>query len=574
MRNRLRAPLLFLLPLALAAPISLHADPPARQEPAQPQLAGPGATLRAIVATGRLDNLRWPDFSDYRSELRDFYLPTDYALAWSANAAPTPQALALFDVFRSADDKGLNIEDYDGPRWAARIEQLRQSPTPGNLERFDAAVTVCLMRYISDLHIGKANPRYFHFGFDIEHKKYDLSEFVRERVVRSSDVKAVLAGVEPPFPVYRRIQQALEHYLALAQHDTGELLPVPPRAVRPGARYPGLPRLAQLLRLLGDLPLEANLPPHTRIYRGALVHAVKRFQERHGLEPDGLLGPDTVAELNTPLARRIRQFQLTLERLRWLPHEFAQPPIVVNIPEYRLRAFDENLGVAFSMNVVVGQAYGYETPAFADTIEEVVFRPYWNVPLSLQRDEILPALEKDPAYLAKNDFEVVTHAGELVTGELTPDVLRQLQAGTLEVRQRPGPKNALDGVKILFPNSYDVYLHGTPATELFSKARRDFSHGCIRVENPALLAVWVLRHNPGWDLEKVEAAMRSGVDRSAVTQAKDNQHVRVATPIPVLIFYATAVVTETGEARFFDDLYGYDAALEQVLARGYPYPAE
>ena len=523
------------------------------------------ATLREIGAAGQLADLRWPDFSDYRLHFQNFYEPGGYALAWVDAGRPTPQAVSVISVLQKAADKGLDAEDYDGSRWAARLAHL-PAASPTEVAHFDAALTVCTMRYVSDLHIGKVNPKYFHFGLDVEHKKYSLPEFLRQRLVDAPDPAPVLEMVEPPFPGYKRTQAALVRYYGLAQRDHGEPLPIPPKTVLPGGPYPGTPRLAALLRLLGDLPPDAPAAADAGIYRGALVDAVKHFQLRHGLPPDGQLNAQTLKSLNTPLSFRIRQLQLTLERWRWLPHDFAEPPIIVNIPEFHLRAFSTNQEgpVALEMNVIVGKAYGHKTPVFADSMQYVVLRPYWNVPPSIQRSEIVKAIEKDRDYIAKKGFEVTSHSGEVVaSGAIDDNVLARLRTGTLEVRQKPGPDNALGLVKLIFPNNYNVYLHSTPAPELFSHSQRDFSHGCIRVAQPDALTAWVLRHNPGWNLERVQQAMKSG---------KDNQRVNLARPVPVLILYGTAVVDEAGVAHFLDDIYGLDADLEKVLSKGYPYP--
>jgi murein L,D-transpeptidase YcbB/YkuD len=255
---------------------------------------------------------------------------------------------------------------------------------------------------------------------------------------------------------------------------------------------------------------------------------------------------------------------LTLERWRWLPEDFPEPPIVVNIPEFRLKALEPGRGAVLDMRVIVGKAYGHNTPIFADSMEYVVLRPYWNVTPTIQRSEIVPAIRKDRNYIAKKGFEVTTHRGEVVTsGAIDDAVLEQLRTGKLAVRQKPGPANSLGLVKLIFPNSHNVYLHSTPAPELFSRSRRDFSHGCIRVDKPAELAAWALRNNPGWDLQRVRQAMEEG---------KDNQQVNLAKPIQVLILYGTAIADEAGTLHFFDDIYGLDASLEKVLAKGYPYP--
>ena len=199
-----------------------------------------------------------------------------------------------------------------------------------------------------------------------------------------------------------------------------------------------------------------------------------------------------------------------MERLRWLPHDFDRPPIVVNIPEFRLRADDEQFHWALSMNVVVGKAYGHhETPVFASQIKSVIFRPYWNVPESITRAELLPHLKKDPRYLADNAYEIVDPSGAVVVSEgiVNSEIESQLRSGELRVRQKPGPKNALGLIKFDIPSSYDVYMHSTPAPELFSKSRRDFSHGCIRVEKPVALAEWVFQGQPEWTEDRIEAAM-------------------------------------------------------------------
>ena len=420
------------------------------------------------------------------------------------------------------------------------------------------------MRYISDLHIGRVNPQHFKFGLDVEQKKYDLPSFVRDRLLNASDPQAVLDGVEPPFAAYKRARVALLRYFELARQDDGEPLPVPAKTVAPGSPYAGMPRLIRLLRLLGDLPSGASVAADTNLYDGATVEAVKHYQLRHGLEADGRLGAQTAKSLNTPLGARVRQLQLTLERWRWLPHGFPEPTIVVNIPEFRLRAVEPDKGVVLEMNVIVGKAYGHKTPIFADTMEYVVLRPYWNVPPSIQRSEIVPAIRKDRGYIAKKNFEVTTQSGQMVTsGAISDDVLEQLRAGAMAVRQKPGPANSLGLVKLIFPNSNNVYLHSTPAPELFSRSRRDFSHGCIRVEKPVELTTWALQNNPGWDAQSVRQAMEKG---------KDNQQVNLAKPIPVLILYGTAIADEDGTVHFFDDIYGLDTSLEKVLAKGYPYP--
>ena len=524
------------------------------------------ASLQALAESGHLADLRWPDFTDYRVHVKNFYEPVGYALAWVRGGQVTPQAKAVITLLEDSDSKGLHADDYDGSRWDGRLSKLGQAaspPTEDEWGRFDLALTVSSMRYISDLHIGKVNPKHFNFGLDIENKKYKLQDLIRERILNSSDVNAELARVEPQFAGYQRTIQALQSYLVLARQGDGDPLPAVKKPVKPGDSYSAAAQLAKRLQLLGDLPANSSPPADVSTYSGTLVDAVKHFQQRHGLNPDGTLGQQTVQALNVPLSQRVLQLQLALERWRWIPPDFPRPPIVVNIPEFRLRAYADDSKVALSMRVVVGKAYRHQTPVFANQIRYVFLRPYWNVPPSIQRAELLPKIRKDPSYLAKHNFEVVSNAGQVVTdGVVSDSVMAQLASGTLRIRQKPGPDNALGPAKFVFPNDYNVYLHGTPAQEAFAKARRDFSHGCIRVEDPAALAAWLLQGKPEWTADHIKEAM-NGTEQVQVNLDK---------PVPVLIFYSTAVVEPDGQVEFFDDIYGHDADLERVLAQGYPYP--
>jgi murein L,D-transpeptidase YcbB/YkuD len=520
------------------------------------------SSLRSIVAAGRLPDLRWPDFTDYRQILQAFYAPTNFQLAWLRDGKPSEQALAVIESLRKADLTGLNPEDYDASRWAERIAHI-SSASPEEQARFDAALTVCVMRYVSDLHIGRVNPQHFKFNLDVGARKLDLAAFVRSRLVDGQNIAAEIDAVEPPFAGYRRTQEALQRYVELARTEPGEHLPIPAKPIDPGGTYAEVSRLDHFLRLVGDLPADAPEPTTDR-YDGALVEAVKRFQLRHGLDADGRLGPQTVKQLNVPVSARVHQLQLTLERWRWVPHTFDQPPIIVNIPEFRLRAFSGDGKPALTMNVIVGKSYRHQTPVFERDMKYVVFRPYWNVPISIQRSEIVPAIQKNRNYIEARRYEVTTPSGQVVTsGPISDEVLEQLRTGKLFVRQKPGPVNALGLVKLMFPNEYNVYLHSTPSPELFARSRRDFSHGCIRVEKPVELAAWVLRNNEGWTLERVQATMNG---------SKDNVQVNLVKPVPVLILYGTAVVDPNNQVHFYDDIYGYDAALDKVLAKGYPYP--
>ena len=363
---------------------------------------------------------------------------------------------------------------------------------------------------------------------------------------------------------YKRTLSALERYRVLASEDDSAILPATKKPVERGEHYAGVPRLIRLLTLVGDLDAVA-VPVYSDVdsdvYDATLVAAVKRFQTRHGLEPDGRLGKGTLAQLNTPLSLRVRQLELALERWRRLPYDPSRPAIVLNLPEFRLRAFDIGHHPALEMKIVIGKAHKLETPLLSSELDSVLFRPYWNVPFSIQRKELVPQIQRDPAYISKNDFELVTPKGDVVAEDAVSDtLLAQLRSGKLHLRQRRGPKNSLGLIKFVFPNEYDVYMHDTPARSLFARARRDFSHGCIRLEKAADLAEWVLRDESGWRQDRIVAAMKG----------TESISVRLKETIPVTTMYATAVVTEKGEVHFFEDIYGKDAALEQELAEAGP----
>jgi murein L,D-transpeptidase YcbB/YkuD len=519
--------------------------------------------LHTIADMARNDDLRWPDFAPYKVEFSKFYGASGTSLFWVQGGQVRPQALAVIEVLKNANSRGLDPEDYDGPRWPARILKLQQNPSEQDLVSFDTALTVSAMRYVRAVHVGRANPKQFNFQFDNGESQFGLADFLQSKIAKAADPAAEIQKLEPPFPGYRKLLALLPVYEGYASKDDGEKIQTTVKTIRPGDPYPSLARLGRFLQTIGDIPVTTQLDPSATVYGGAFVEGVKHYQDRHGENPTGDLDTRTINELNTPPWVRIAQIKLTLERWRWIPRSFNAPPVVVNLPEFRLRAMNPDGTVSFYKNVIVGKAYGHKSPVFEKEIQYVIFRPYWEVPSSIQRNELLPHIQKDPNYVAKNNFQVVTMKGEVVTeSAVSADVLEGLKSGRLRIRQKPGPSNSLGLVKIIFPNPDNVYLHGTDEPKLFSKDERDFSHGCIRVDQPADLVAWVLRNTPGWSLERVKATMNGD---------QENLQVNLVKRIPVLIVYGTAAVNEENQIRFFDDIYGYDADLQKSLAAGYPY---
>jgi murein L,D-transpeptidase YcbB/YkuD len=364
----------------------------------------------------------------------------------------------------------------------------------------------------------------------------------------------------------------LAKHRALLGHDAWrQSLPPLPQApgsrtpkLEPGQPYAGLALLAQRLAALGDLaapdavvegsPTAAVVP----VYEGALVDAVKRFQQRHGLKDDGAIGAATLKQLQVAPAARVRQIELTLERLRWTPLLHGPRMIVVNIPAFVLNAYEvHETGVVMrqTMRVIVGKSVRTRTPLFDQDLRFIEFSPYWNVPPSIASNELVPRLRRDPAHFEREGYEFVGADGRVST-TLVPALLDGVLAGQQRLRQRPGPRNALGEIKFVLPNSDSIYLHHTPSTQLFDRDRRDFSHGCIRLEDPVALARFVLEGMPEWTEERIRTAMAKGTSST----------LRLTDPVRVLITYGTAIV-RGGRTYFYDDIYGHDRLLDAALRR-------
>jgi murein L,D-transpeptidase YcbB/YkuD len=520
--------------------------------------------IQALLKQGALPKLRWGSFPDYQNPLEQLYQPTGFAPLWIKDGKPTRQAEAMIASLAEADGKGLNSADYDAEllrQWLAAPE-LSASPNPREAAWFDVAVSLSAMRYASSLYVGRVNPRNVHFGLSIEPKKLDLPGLL-QNVAQSENPKELVDAVEPKLPVYQWLKDALVRYRTLAKEPESVPLNFPAK-LSPGGHHKDVPGLRRLLLALGDLKEIQPEAADSETYDAELAAAVKSFQQRHGLAADGVIGKGTLAQLNTPLADRVSQIQLGLERLRWLPDDIKGLYLFVNIPSFQLYGSRDGDGFGqhdIQMNVIVGKAVnGRRTPVFHSDMTTVIFRPYWNVPYQIAAKELLPAIRRNPGYLARHNYEIVRGSSARAA---SAGNVGMLATGALRLRQKPGPKNALGLVKFDFPNSNNVYLHSTPSQGLFQRARRDFSHGCIRVEEPVRLAEWVLAERSEWTRERIEAAMK-GASQKTVT---------LDTPIPIYIFYSTVLADREGRVSFFTDIYGHDAVLKSLLDKGFPYPS-
>lgn len=520
--------------------------------------------LRRIASTGELAALQSANFNDCRKNVQEVYEASFYTPAWVRQGQVTPQAVAIISAIESSRHKGLTPGDYDASRWPARLAALKSAPGDADtVADFDASLTVNAIRYLSNLRIGRLNPKPLDFAIDVDGGHYNLPQFLVQKVLTAANIPELLSKVEPQYLGYQRTVTALQTYIAMATEDHSEPLPYPQRTIKRGDPYSSVSQLNQRLRILGDLAQSTVASPNAGTYDQSLVDAIKHFQARNGLKSDGNLDKETLRKLNVPLNSLVLQLEDALERWRWLPPDYPRLPVLVNIPGFRLRVFSDDHHVALRMNVVVGKAFRHQTPVFAKEMKYIIFRPYWNLPLDITRAEVVPKLRKDPHYLARKGFEATDQNGRVIASRaVNAAMLTQIESGRFLVRQKPGPSNALGLVKFMFPNEFDVYLHSTPAPQLFSQSRRDFSHGCIRVEEPAELAAWLLQDQPKWTLQKVKAAMNSG---------PDNQQVNLSRPLPVVIVYMTAIVEENGEVYFYDDIYGLDKTLNDSLAKDQPY---
>ena len=430
--------------------------------------------------------------------------------AWlDASGRPNASARDALRLLADAGTDGLAPQDYRAAELAQQAAALDTAPGAAASPQpvFERDLDSAMRRYLHDIHLGRVDPRAF--GFRVARPGAAAPDFAALLHVAAAAgrLRQMAAELRPQLGQYAKLREALARYRVLAADSSlGQLSVVAP--AKRGEAYGGPAALHRRLVTLGDLPADA--PPPTDRDDATLAKGLSRFQSRHGLAPDGVIGRATLAALNVPLEHRVQQIELALERLRRLPDLGARPFVGINIPMFRLWAWDPAApaDALISMGVVVGRALNTQTPVLNEEMRYVVFRLYWNLPRSIVRNDVLPALARDPNYLQRNDMEIVRGAGDDAQAvAASNENLAGLREGGLRLRQRPGRKNSLGLVKFIFPNDANIYLHDTPAAQLFGRARRDFSHGCVRVEDPVALAHWVLKDQPDWTRERIQAAM-------------------------------------------------------------------
>lgn len=533
-------------------------QPRAQSAPIAP---GDSVALAAVAHAVASERRSGSPIEQERSMLNSLYPVTGAHLLWSDQQRISRQSRELLAILSSSESYGLRPGDYLANGLDASSLQLSGKAAASDWQQFDVRLSRAAIHLVSHLHFGRIDPRTAGFELPRSHDTFNVAIEV-VALANAPVVVDSLRAMEPPFVHYALLKTALAQYRALAADPTLTRLPgIGRHTLHAGESYVGAPALRRLLVALQDMaPEAAPVSTGSSTLDPQLVAGIRHFQSRHGLAADGSLGAQTYLELTTPLAQRVRQIELTLERWRWLP-TFDSPPIIVNIPQFRLYAFataEDRGRDSLQMPVIVGQAYPRtQTPVFVGDLRYVIFRPYWDIPGSIVRREMLQHIQADIDYLSRNHLELVNGQSDNSPVVVpTREAVAALAAGKLRLRQRPGEDNALGAVKFVFPNAHDVYMHGTPAQQLFLQSRRAFSHGCIRVNDPVALARYVLRDTAGnWDEARITAAMRSSTPL----------RVEIRRPIHVMILYGTALATEAGPIDFFDDIYGQDRRLETLL---------
>jgi L,D-transpeptidase YcbB len=480
------------------------------------------------------------------ADVRKFYEERQSAPAW-ADGRNLSAAGRLVETLRTAREHGFAPEDYSEPQLTEQLTALQRSKEDGpdrakQLAELDARLTTALLALGRDVAVGRTSPGALDRRWKAQRELPDLVHTLNQSV---ENPKAWLDTVRPRHPEYAALQQALVKLQG--QRDKGGWPAVPAGTFAPGRSNPAMPVLRQRLAASGHLK-DAAAASTSPVYSKEDEAAVRAFQDLHAIKATGIVDDATRAAMNVSIDDRIRQTELNLERWRWMPDDFGARHLIVNIPYFHLIA-RENGEPVMDIRVVVGKP-DHKTPVFSSQMTTVVFSPYWNIPDSIVEGETAPAVARDPAYLAKNNIEIldVSKSGATPVDFASVNWDDSDQLKHLAFRQRPGPGNALGHVKFLFPNPFDVYLHDTPADALFARPGRAFSHGCVRVEEPEALAKYVLRGYPEWDDARILEAMNAGVEKQF----------KLKESIPVHIVYFTAWVDKNGGLHFQPDVYGYD----------------
>ena len=492
-------------------------------------------------------------------QVRKFYSDNDFSPIWIGDQSATESMLVQL---HQSPRHGLVKAEYDSNRlieqYLADQEQGMENIAVDRQARLELAFSAALLALAHDLWDGRVEPQDVqgdHLVY-LERKPLDAQSLLA--AVGQQAIEDLLAELTPQHEEYERLQQALIRHLE--QMESGEFTQLQGSGVvRTDDVSPEVKPLVNRLREAGlELP-DQDKPDDEWVYTEAIADAVSELQRRAGLAEDGLLGDNTRAYLNQGMDHRRKVLAANLDRWRWLPRDLGNEYILVNIPDYQLRAF-KNDELHMRMRIIVGEVL-HKTPVFADMLEYAVLNPYWNIPNSIIQDELLPQFKDDPAVVFSKNMEVL----DLDNQPLDPTGMdwSSISAADIRVRQKPGPENSLGLVKFIFPNSHAIYFHDTPADQLFDPSKRAFSHGCLRLERPRDLATYLLSDVPDWNRERIESVMGNADEPTTVDMNRQ---------VPVFITYFTATGFDAGddEVRYLNDIYGHDAVMFEALENEAP----
>ncbi len=447
----------------------------------------------------------------------------------------------LMTALLAGDADALALDNYPLDDLRRVLSDLldAKDPSPELLADVDVVLTATYVALGEDLLTGQVDPSTMSQDWHIEPTPAQVDSALG-RFLRDRDFDVSVTQMRPEYDEYKTLQKHLVRYRQIIAR--GGWQPVPDgKAVKPGDSTSAerLTALRERLRVEGYLTGDSAIADTAKgraEYDRELAGAIAQFQREHGIVVDSALGKETLQSLNVPAAYRLGQIAANMERYRWMPRTLGDKYVFVNVPAFRLEAYDDGKKV-MEMKVIVGAEFeDQNTPVFSDSMQYVVFRPYWNATDNIMEKELWPKVEADPTFLERNNYEIVTEGGKQ------------------RIRQLPGEGNALGLVKFMFPNTFDIYMHDTPEQSLFDRDVRAFSHGCIRLENPEKMAEWVL----GWTPEQVQEAMHS---------TRDNRHVNLKEKVPVYIVYFTTFIRD-GRLHFGNDLYNRDTALVERVKNG------
>jgi murein L,D-transpeptidase YcbB/YkuD len=467
---------------------------------------------------------------------------------WCRNGHLEDRAEAMIEVLQSAAAEGLDPESYGVERLEDLARRLRNGEKRLEPE-FEVLLSGYSLLYARDVSSGRVDPKAS--GIPWHTKKAEVPSLdLLEQMAEASpgELRKLMASLPPVHEQYRALREQLARYIAIRKDGGWPSVPGGP-AVRTGESIARNRRSALEARLQREGHLDARVESGEggKTLEAGLGECLRRFQELRGLEPDGVLGPRTVEELNQSVEVRIETITANMERWRWVPADLGGKYIHVNTAAFQLEA--RNAGhTDLRLRVIVGKQ-GWSTPAFSDLVTSIVFNPVWNVPANIATEEVIPRIREDRKYLENNRMVVIDEAtGETVDpGRVDWEKVASGEAD-YRIQQQPGPGNPLGKIKFLFPNAFSIYLHDTPKEELFERTDRAFSHGCIRVDRPLELAAFLLAPDEAWTKERILSAYES----------EERVEVRIQEAVPVYIFYWTAWVNEKGDLEFHQDHYGLD----------------